>query len=104
MEFDIKCLTPNSVIVELVQKEIKSETFPVFSFLDDKVIASRQQIPLCLTYCITIHKAGWVGFYAELHQFSVSEEYIKLVKSLFKLNKRTIGSAIMKYVLKYLII
>ena len=37
--------------------EIKRETFTVYSSVENKVAASRRQIPLVLSYGITIHKA-----------------------------------------------
>jgi hypothetical protein len=37
--------------------EIKRETFTVYSSVENKVVASRRQIPLVLSYGITIHKA-----------------------------------------------
>lgn len=37
--------------------EIKKETFTVYSSIENKVVASRQQLPLVLSYGVTIHKA-----------------------------------------------
>lgn len=37
--------------------ELKKETFTLYSALDNKVVASRRQYPLCLAFSITIHKA-----------------------------------------------
>lgn len=45
---------PNS---ENVITNFKPETFLLYSCTDGKVVASRQQYPLCLAYSITIHKS-----------------------------------------------
>ncbi|XP_071166174.1 uncharacterized protein [Mytilus edulis] len=42
----------NDIVVDL-----KRETFTVYSSLDSKIVASRQQFPLCLAFAITIHKS-----------------------------------------------
>ncbi|CAC5417224.1 PIF1 [Mytilus coruscus] len=54
-----KCVTinftgPNG---QILTANLKAETFLVFSCNENRVIASRQQIPICLAYSITIHKA-----------------------------------------------
>ncbi|VDI07921.1 Hypothetical predicted protein [Mytilus galloprovincialis] len=54
-----KCVTINFTGLngEILTANLKAETFLVFSYNENKVIASRQQIPICLAYSITIHKA-----------------------------------------------
>ena len=43
--------------IKTKQIEVKKGMFTVYSSIENKVIASRKQFPLCLSYCITIHKA-----------------------------------------------
>ncbi|CAC5389310.1 PIF1 [Mytilus coruscus] len=54
-----KCVTINFTGLngEILTANLKTETFLVFSCNENRVIASRQQIPICLAYSITIHKA-----------------------------------------------
>ncbi|XP_063406721.1 uncharacterized protein LOC134690660 [Mytilus trossulus] len=54
-----KCVTVNFTGLngEILTADLKAETFLVFSCNENRVIASRQQIPICLAYSITIHKA-----------------------------------------------
>ncbi|CAG2207257.1 PIF1 [Mytilus edulis] len=40
-----------------IEVDLKRETFTVYSSLDNKIVASRQQFPLCLAFAITIHKS-----------------------------------------------
>lgn len=60
----VQTLNKDSVIVQFTSMnsephtvELKPEPFTVFSSLDNKVIATRRQIPICLAFSVTIHKA-----------------------------------------------
>jgi ATP-dependent DNA helicase PIF1 len=55
-EIDIEMNTITVKFPDLVT-EIKRETFTVYSSVENKVVVSRRQIPLFLSYGITIHKA-----------------------------------------------
>jgi len=60
----VQTLNKDSVIVQFTSMnsephtvQLKPEPFTVFSSLDNKVIATRRQIPICLAFSVTIHKA-----------------------------------------------
>lgn len=54
-----KCVSVDCIGVntEKFTANLKPETFFIYSCNEGKVIASRQQVPLCLAFSITIHKS-----------------------------------------------